>query len=63
MNNVVVDDNLEGYVYIFNYSSEYEHTNENSIQYKSHKNIKPIDVIKIRFADFKRYYIINDNNI
>lgn len=61
MENVNVDDDLEGYIYVFPFDKTYVH-NENSIQYKCHKNIRPMDKIKIRFSDFKDYYVINQNN-
>lgn len=60
MNNVNVDDELEGYIYVFDYNNSYTHDGK-SIQYKCHENVTPIDVIKIKFKDFKKYYIINEN--
>ena len=59
MDNVNIDDELEGYIYVFNYN-DYTHV-DRSIQYKCHENVIPIDVIKIKFKDFKKYYIINEN--
>lgn len=58
MDNVNILDDIEGYIYVFPFNENYEHHNK-SIQYKCHENIKPIDVVKIRFADFKKYYSIN----
>ena len=55
--NVVIDDNIEGYIYVFSFNKKYEQSSR--IQYKCHENIKPIDVIKIRFKDYKEYYDIN----
>lgn len=60
MDNVNVDDEIVGYIYVFYFNEDYEHT-ENSIQYKCHKNIKPIDVVKVKFSDFKKYYSINES--
>ena len=60
MNNVNIDDELEGYIYVFDYNNSYTHDGK-SIQYKCHENVTPIDVIKIKFKDFKKYYIINEN--
>ena len=60
MDNVNVDDEIVGYIYVFHFNVDYEHT-ENSIQYKCHKNIKPIDVVKVKFSDFKKYYSINES--
>ena len=61
MDNVNVDDDLEGYIYVFDYDDSYTHEGR-SIQYKCHKNIVPIDVVSIRFKDFKNYYSINIDN-
>lgn len=61
MDNVNVDDDLEGYIYVFDYDDSYTHEGR-SIQYKCHKNVVPIDVVSIRFKDFKNYYSINIDN-
>ena len=58
MNNVNVDDELEGYIYVFDYDDSYTHEGR-SIQYKCHKNVVPIDVVSVKFKDFKNYYSIN----
>ena len=55
--NVNIDDDLEGFIYVFPFNGNYEHC-EKTIQYKCFNNIKPIDVVKVRFADFKKYYQI-----
>ena len=60
MNNVNIDDELEGYIYVFDYNNSYTHDGR-SIQYKCHENVTPIDVVKIKFKDFKEYYTINEN--
>ena len=60
MDNVNVDDELEGYIYVFDYDDTYTHE-ERSIQYKCHKNVVPIDVISVKFKDFKNYYSINSD--
>ena len=60
MNNIATADDMEGYIYVFPFDETYEHEGR-TIQYKCHKNIKPIDTIKIKFSDFKEYYIINNN--
>ena len=57
--NVNINDDLVGYIYVFNFNNKYEHTTSSS-QYKCHEDITPIDVIKIQFKDFKKFYkIIN----
>lgn len=58
MENVVIDDNIEGYIYVFPFNDAYDHV-KGSIQYKCHENIVPIDIVKIKFSDFKDYYTIN----
>ena len=55
--NVNIDDDIEGFIYVFPFSADYEHK-KGSIQYKCHDNIKPIDIIKVRFGDFKKYYCV-----
>lgn len=55
--NVNLDDELEGYIYVFSYSDAFDHK-DNSVQYKCYESIKPIKVIKIRIKDFKKYYTI-----
>lgn len=60
--NVNIDDDMEGYIYIFPFDESYEHHGR-SIQYKCHENIIPIDVVKIRFSDFKNYYSINNTKL
>ncbi len=60
MCNVNVDDNMEGYIYVTLYDESFEHHGR-SIQYKSHGNIKPIDIVKIRFGDYKQFYNIKND--
>lgn len=60
MDNVNIDDELVGYIYVFDYNDSYAHES-GSIQYKCYGNVTPIDVIKIKFRDFKKYYTINEN--
>lgn len=62
MTNVNVDENMEGYIYVVPYDESYEHHGR-SIQYKSHNNIKPLEIIKIRFGDYKKFYNIKNDVI
>lgn len=55
MNNVIIDDNIEGYIYVLPFDSAYK---KDGIQYKCYKNVKPIEIIKVKFKDFKKYYTI-----
>ena len=59
MDNVNISDDIEGYVYIFPYD-ETKFRKGKVIQYKCYENIKPIDVVKVRFSDFKEFYTINE---
>lgn len=57
--NVNLDDELEGYIYVFPYNENYKHEGK-SIQYKSYDSIKSPVIIKVKFSDFKKYYSINN---
>ena len=57
--NVKISDDIEGYIYVFPFDKNYEHHGK-STQYKSHNNIKPLKIVKVRFKDFKKYYKINN---
>ena len=59
MDNVIINNDIKGYIYVFPFSEEYEHHGK-SIQYKCHHHLKPIDIIEIKFSDFKKYYSINE---
>ena len=58
MENVKVSDDLEGYIYVFPFNKNYKH-GERTIQYKCYESIKPIDIVKIKLSDLKKYYMIN----
>lgn len=60
--NVNIDDDIEGYIYVFPFNENYEHPGR-SIQYKCHENIIPVDVVKVKFADFRRYYQIDNQKV
>ena len=45
-------------IYIVPFTNNYKQEGS-SIQYKSYENILPLDVIKIKFRDFKQYFSIN----
>lgn len=60
MENVGVDDELEGYIYVFE-NNEKIKKDERSLQYKSYDSLKAIDVIKVKYGNFKdRFEIINN---
>lgn len=56
MENVTIPENLEGYVYVFEYDEKFVNDPIGSLQYKSYTNLKPIDILKINYNDFKSYY-------
>lgn len=59
MDNVRINDDLIGYIYVFPFNDSYEHNNK-SIQYKCYENITPIDVIEVRLKEFKSFYNITN---
>lgn len=63
MENVVENDDIEGYIYVFEKTNEIINEPVGSVQYKSYKELKPIDIIKIKYKDFKFLYEVNDTNL
>ena len=57
MKNVNIDNNITGYVYVFLNNNKFI-KDKDSYQYKCYNNIKPIDVIKVKYKDFKSLYKI-----
>ena len=62
MENVVIPDDLSGYIYVFPYNDSFRNEPEDSLQYKSYKNLQPIDVVLIHYSDFKKYYVLNNKS-
>ena len=58
---VIMDNVLEGYIYVFDWDDNYKQR-KGMIQFKAHKEMPPIDTIKIKFKDFKKFYTINEAN-
>ncbi len=58
MDNVFIPENLEGYVYVFEYDIKYKNDPIGSLQYKSYSDLKPVDILKINYDDFKSFYEI-----
>lgn len=56
MKNVILDDDIIGYVYVFYNSNLFVNEPKGSLQYKSYTNLKPIDVVKVKYKDYKKYY-------
>jgi len=62
MENVNVDENIVGYIYVFLRDDDMIKDND-SYQYKCYKQKKPIDVVEITYRDFKSYYQITNNKV
>ena len=60
MRNVGLDDELVGYIYVFNKDDSMV-KDEKSYQYKCFKELKPIDVVTVRYGDFSSYYEVLDS--
>lgn len=60
MNNVNTDDEQIGYVYVFK-KDDLKIESKAGHQYKVKNTIKPIDIVKVKFEDYKKYYQINQN--
>lgn len=57
MKNVNVDENIVGYIYVFKKDDDMV-KDPHSYQYKCHKSLIPIDVVEIKYKDYKKYYKI-----
>ena len=58
MENVVIPDDLEGYIYVFSYNNFFKNDPQDSLQYKSYQNLQPIDVVSVHYSDFKEHYLL-----
>lgn len=61
MENVNIDENIIGYVYVFLRDDDMIKDND-SYQYKCYKSKKPIDIIEVIYRDFKNYYCVKNNS-
>ena len=61
MKNVNIDENIIGYVYVFDYDDKIK-KDDKSLQYKSYEELVPIDIVPICYRDYKRYYQIEGNS-
>ena len=55
MSNVNIDEDIIGYIYVFENSDDMIRDND-SYQYKCYKDLVPIDVVEVCYKDYKRYY-------
>ena len=56
MENVNINEEIYGYVYVFKNEGNFKNEPVGSLQYKSHNDIKPIDIVKIYYKDYMQYY-------
>ena len=58
MENVNINDDIIGYIYVFLRTDDMI-KDSNTYQYKCFKEITPVDVIEVRFSEYKKYYSVN----
>ena len=59
--NDYLDDDEIGYIYVFkNDSNKFIHNGGSSLQYRCHEKIVPIEIIPIKFKDYKNLYNIEN---
>lgn len=56
MQNVITDDRMVGYIYVFENNGSFVNEPGGSLQYKSFVPLQPCSVIPIVYRDFKAYY-------
>ena len=61
MSNVNLDDDILGYVYIFS-KDDSMIKDEDSYQYKCFKEIKPVDIVPVRYGVFSSYYEVVESD-
>lgn len=57
MSNVRIDENIIGYIYVFKRDNDMI-KDKNTYQYKCYKELIPIDIIEVKYKDYKKYYEI-----
>ena len=62
MSNVNVSDDIVGYIYVFKKDDDMIKDSD-SLQYKCYKELIPIDIVEIRFEDYKQFYKIINNKV
>lgn len=61
MSNVNLDDDILGYVYVFS-KDDSMIKDDDSYQYKCFKEIKPVDIVPVRYGDFSSYYEVIESD-
>lgn len=62
MENFNISDNIIGYIYVL-LKIDVMLKDSNTYQYKCFKEITLIDIIEVRFSDYKKYYSVNNIKI
>ena len=55
MENVNISDDITGYVYVF-LKNDTMIKDKNTYQYKYYPKLTPIDVVEVKYKDYKKYY-------
>ena len=55
MENVNISDDITGYVYVF-LKNDTMIKDKNTYQYKYYQKLTPIDVVEVKYKDYKKYY-------
>lgn len=60
MQNVRIDENIEGFVHVFLKTDDMLNDPKGSTQWKSYKELKPVEVLKVKYKDFEKYFEVKD---
>lgn len=64
MENVNIDENMVGYVYVFKKDdSMVKDDEEGSYQYKCYRELTPIDVVEVCYKDYDKYYEVSNKKL
>lgn len=61
MKNVNTNDDIYGYIYVFRNDGNFQNDPEGTLQYKYFKSLIPIDIVIVKYKDFKKYYLVQNN--
>jgi len=60
MENVRIDENVEGFVYVFERTRDMVNDPKGSSQWKSYNQIKPVGILKVKYKDYSNYFIVEN---
>lgn len=60
MKNVRIDENIDGFVYVFKRTKDMVNDPKGSTQFKSYNEIKPLCKIIVKYKDYSNYFIIEN---